>query len=74
MPVTKENMNYTVLMMGAVLLFSLVWYALDARRWYKGPVANVDEEYEGILETVGDNGTSEEFIQDSEPKDKQETS
>ncbi|KAG7891769.1 hypothetical protein KL936_001712 [Ogataea polymorpha] len=74
MPVTKENMNYTVLMMGAVLLFSLVWYALDAKRWYKGPVANVDEEYEGLLETVGDNGSSEEFIQESEPKERQEAS
>lgn len=37
-PVDATNMNYTVLVTGAVSLFSVTWYYAWGRRDYKGPV------------------------------------
>jgi len=31
------NMNYTCLIYGGVMFLALVWYAIDARKWFKGP-------------------------------------
>ncbi|VEU23473.1 DEKNAAC104574 [Brettanomyces naardenensis] len=58
MPVTKEDMNYTVVILGAVFIFAGGWYAIDARKWYTGPVANVDEEYDTKLRQVVSHGES----------------
>lgn len=44
MPVDKENMNYTVVIIGFVFIAAGGWYLVDARKWYKGPVSNVDGE------------------------------
>ena len=46
MPVDKENMNYTVVILGFVFFAAGGWYVADARKWYKGPVANIDEDEE----------------------------
>lgn len=43
-PVTAENMNYTVLVTGAVIVFSVVYYYLRGRKEYMGPVIEVDGE------------------------------
>ena len=37
-PTTAENMNYSSLVTGAVVLFSTVYYFLRARRTYQGPI------------------------------------
>ena len=37
-PVDAGNMNYTILVTGAVLIFSVLWYFARGRRDYKGPV------------------------------------
>ena len=40
-----QEMNYTVAVLGGVLLLSLVWYYLPVYggvHWFTGPVANVD--------------------------------
>lgn len=37
-PVDATNMNYTVLVTGAVSIFSVTWYYAWGRRDYKGPV------------------------------------
>ncbi|AWU73539.1 uncharacterized protein C5L36_0A01450 [Pichia kudriavzevii] len=42
MPVNKENMNYTVVILGAVFIGAGGWYAIDAKKWFKGPLGNVD--------------------------------
>lgn len=37
-------MNYTIVVLGGVLLLSLVWYYLPivgGVHWFKGPVANI---------------------------------
>lgn len=37
-PVDAANMNYSALVTGAVLIFSVTWYFGWGRRDYKGPV------------------------------------
>ncbi|WBW71163.1 amino acid transmembrane transporter [Schizosaccharomyces osmophilus] len=41
-PVTAENMNYAIVVLAAVLLFSLVYWWSGARKNYIGPRVNVD--------------------------------
>ncbi|KAI4127141.1 MAG: hypothetical protein LQ347_004725, partial [Umbilicaria vellea] len=36
------NMNYTCLIYGGVMSLTLLWYAVDARKWFKGPKINVE--------------------------------
>ncbi|RGP78393.1 hypothetical protein FLONG3_3529 [Fusarium longipes] len=39
-PVTATNMNYAILVLGAVLLFGCIYWPLKARRRYIGPLTN----------------------------------
>lgn len=39
---TPESMNYSSLMVGATILFSVMYYLVSARKVYKGPVVEVD--------------------------------
>ena len=39
-PVDATNMNYALLVTGAVLIFSVIWYYAWGRRDYKGPVVD----------------------------------
>jgi amino acid permease (GABA permease) len=62
MPVTKENMNYTVVILGFVFFATGGWYLIDARKWYEGPVSNVDEEEdEGYTIEVRDSSNMDGF-------------
>lgn len=36
------NMNYTCLIYGGVMGCAMLWYAVDARKWFKGPKINVE--------------------------------
>ena len=36
------DMNYTCLIYGGVMSLALLWYAIDARKWFKGPRINVE--------------------------------
>lgn len=40
-PVTPSTMNYSSLVFGSVILFSIVYYVVYARRHYKGPFVEV---------------------------------
>lgn len=40
---TPDMMNWTCLVYFGVLFLSLVWYAVDAHKWYKGPKANIED-------------------------------
>lgn len=40
--VTAETMNYSVLITGAVLLLSAIWYFVRARKTYRGPTVDED--------------------------------
>ena len=37
-PITDTNMNYSILVTGVVIIFSVVWYLVGGRMDYKGPV------------------------------------
>lgn len=38
LPATAENMNYSSLIFGAVIIFSIIYYYVRGRKEYKGPV------------------------------------
>ncbi|KAI4153654.1 MAG: hypothetical protein LQ340_002178 [Diploschistes diacapsis] len=42
LPVTPENMNFSVVVTGAVVLFSSIFYFVSARKVYGGPLKEVD--------------------------------
>jgi hypothetical protein len=35
-------MNYACLIYGGSMFLALMWYAVDARKWFKGPRINVE--------------------------------
>jgi len=39
---TDQTMNYTCLIYGGTMSLALIWYAVDARKWFKGPKINVE--------------------------------
>lgn len=41
-PVTLENMNYSWVIGISIVLLSMLWYFLQAREWYQGPVGNLE--------------------------------
>jgi choline transport protein len=50
-PVTASTMNYSVVVTGGVIIFSMVWYWIKGRKDYKGPI--VDEEVRERAERRG---------------------
>ncbi|KAG9231779.1 amino acid transporter-like protein [Amylocarpus encephaloides] len=50
------NMNYACLIYGGSMFLALLWYAVDARRWFKGPRINVEH----MLHSRDVNGESDE--------------
>ena len=50
-----QNMNYTCLIYGGVMGLAILWYAIDARHWFKGPKINVEHMIHGQA-TEGSDG------------------
>jgi choline transport protein len=46
-PVTPSTMNYSVVVTGGVLIFSIIWYLLRGRKEYKGPL--IDDELKVMI-------------------------
>ncbi|RMZ78512.1 hypothetical protein DV737_g3806, partial [Chaetothyriales sp. CBS 132003] len=46
-PVTSESMNYSVVVTGGVIIFSIIWYFIRGRRDYHGPL--IDDEVAKIM-------------------------
>lgn len=44
MPVTKENMNYAIVILAAIALFAWVYWIVSAHKRYYGPRTSVDSE------------------------------
>jgi len=42
-----QNMNYSIVVTGAVIIFSIVWYFVRGRKEYDGPT--IDEEVEAVM-------------------------
>ncbi|KAI8994275.1 APC amino acid permease [Gaertneriomyces semiglobifer] len=41
LPATANTMNYTPVAVGFMLVFAGGWYALDAHKWFKGPIPDI---------------------------------
>jgi len=46
-PTTAQTMNYSSLVLGAMVIFSMGYYAVYARKGYMGPVVEIEGEKEG---------------------------
>ncbi|RMZ90307.1 hypothetical protein DV736_g2444, partial [Chaetothyriales sp. CBS 134916] len=46
-PVTSETMNYSVVVTGGVIIFSIIWYFIRGRHEYHGPL--IDDEVAKIM-------------------------
>lgn len=54
-------LDYAVVIMGAVFVFSSAWWMLSAKQWFYGPVKNIDSPVERSGLTNGENsGTVKE--------------
>ncbi|KAG0748619.1 hypothetical protein G6F62_002227 [Rhizopus arrhizus] len=74
-PVDPVNMNYACLAVGAVLLGAGGRYAIDARKWFKGPVINLPQDKAEQIELEKDRTLSLDDIEvGSHEKDSQTTS
>ncbi|KAF5345128.1 hypothetical protein D9757_013873 [Collybiopsis confluens] len=51
---TAQEMNYAVVMMGGVFIFASAWWMLSAKKWFHGPVTNVDSPRKDQGETTPD--------------------
>ncbi|EEF39465.1 conserved hypothetical protein [Ricinus communis] len=38
----KDTFNYTPVALGVGLGLIMLWWVLDARKWFKGPVRNIE--------------------------------
>ena len=43
-PVTKDTLNYTPVAVGGLFILVVLSWIAGARRWFKGPVTNLDGE------------------------------
>jgi len=48
-PVSASTMNYSVVVTGGVIIFSIVWYYVRGRKEYKGPL--IDDEVVQVMRT-----------------------
>lgn len=62
-PTTAKNMNYTVLVTGAVAGFSVIYYLLWARKIYSGPVIEIVGGGTAGAGVVGGSGSSSKMIE-----------
>lgn len=59
-PVNKESFNYTVVAVGIVAVWALGSWALWARRWFVGPVRQIEAERMGVA--INEPGALEDTI------------
>lgn len=45
---TLDLMNWTCLVYGAPMLGAVIWWVVDARKWFKGPKVNVEHAIYGV--------------------------
>ena len=46
LPVTPATMNFSVLVFGGTIIFSLIWYGIRGRKQFSGPIVEIDPEHE----------------------------
>jgi amino acid transporter len=54
-PITRDNFNYTPVVVLGVILLVTIWWLVSARHWFKGPIIQGSEaELEAIEHAVGE--------------------
>lgn len=57
---TPSTMNWTVLVWGGPMLFALIWWFVDAHKWFKGPKVNIEHMMgSNVIEGQDGSSTSE---------------
>jgi hypothetical protein len=54
-------MNWTCLVYGTPMLFCIVWWNLSAKKWFKGPVVNVEHRMLGAEGNIIEGGEINEI-------------
>ncbi|EXJ63240.1 hypothetical protein A1O7_03687 [Cladophialophora yegresii CBS 114405] len=73
-PAVKGNdlnsltMNWTCLIYGGSMFLAMSWYAIDARKWFKGPRINVHVTQDGMEVLEGQSGDSSNGNKAAEPE------
>jgi hypothetical protein len=57
-PVSSQTLNYTVVAVGIIAIFSLSAWVLSARKWFVGPMRDI-QEAERLGVSVGEPGALE---------------
>jgi hypothetical protein len=47
-PVNSQTLNYAIVAVGIVLVYSLGFWFLSARKWFTGPVSQIQAESRGV--------------------------
>ncbi|KAI0400926.1 amino acid permease-domain-containing protein [Xylaria palmicola] len=45
---TPQDMNWTSLVFGAPMLLVIIWFFVDAHKWFKGPKININHHMHGV--------------------------
>ena len=54
-PITRDNFNYTPVVVMGVIVIVTIWWLVSARHWFKGPIIQGSEsELEAIEHAVGE--------------------
>ncbi|KAI8891991.1 amino acid/polyamine transporter I [Globomyces pollinis-pini] len=51
-PITVENFNFVPVVVASLICFTGGWWVLDARKWFKGPVAEIPIEPENTSQKI----------------------
>lgn len=57
---TADGMNWTAVVYGGPMCLVIIWWFVSARKWFKGPVVNLEHvmlDREGQMEQIGDSDT-----------------
>lgn len=53
---SADLMNWTCLVYGAPMLTVIIWWFIDARKWFKGPKVNVEHSLYGVQDGFDEDG------------------
>jgi amino acid transporter len=45
-PVDSQTFNYAIVAVGIVVLYSVIFWLVSARKWFKGPIKQIEGEVE----------------------------
>jgi hypothetical protein len=51
-PVNDQTLNYAIVAVGIVLTYSIGFWIISARKWFNGPIKQIEEE-QGVVGNVG---------------------